>query len=255
MNKQELKDKIFDKAWEENQWEYLIKLEDLSEILDDYETLSQEWIDENAIVIGGLHSNPQYIHVDKLQNLLVPSKRDQLEEAYEDIMSRKEFWFDGKHYKVVEVSKEETVVPKQEKPVVPKFVGEYIDHHKNITNLSEIMCAAQIEAEEYSTGERKNMDTIFGWIIINQNLFARAWLDGYTTEQEPKFYAVVKGGDLLSDEKYWNYWIENESLEIGDNKVHSDVIAEYMLKATKDEWNKLGINDTNADFEEVDTNG
>ena len=229
-----------------------------SKKLEEPETLSQKWIDENAIEFYTDTADAE-VHVvfrmRDLQNLLVPSKRDQLEEAYEDIMSRKEFWFDGKHYKVVEVSKEETVVPKQEKPVVPKFVGEYIDHHKNITNLSEIMCAAQIEAEEYSTGERKNMDTIFGWIIINQNLFARAWLDGYTTEQEPKFYAVVKGGDLLSDEKYWNYWIENESLEIGDNKVHSDVIAEYMLKATKDEWNKLGINDTNADFEEVDTNG
>ena len=74
-------------------------------------------------------------------------------------------------------------------------------------------------------------------------------------KEEPKYYAMVKGGDLLSEEKYWNLWVENGTLEIGDNKVHPDVNAEYMLKATKDEWNALGINDTNADFEEADDNG
>ena len=40
--------------------------------------------------------------------------------------------------------------------------------------------------------------------------------------------------------------------DIGDNKVHADVLAEYVLNATKDEWENLGINDDTADFIKVE---
>ena len=43
-----------------------------------------------------------------------------------------------------------------------------------------------------------------------------------------------------------------EELSIGDSEVHPNVISEYVLKATKDEWANLGITDDNADFVKVE---
>lgn len=86
-----------------------------------------------------------------------------------------------------------------------------------------------------------------------QEKLARAWLDGYTVEEEQKYFAKIKGHEnISSDDKYWNYCITDESLDIGDNKVHPDVLAEYVLSATKDEWANLGINEANADFVKVE---
>lgn len=86
-------------------------VKDLNE-LKEPEALSQDGIAEHRDYCGSyqIEDGEYYISVKVLEKPVVPSKRDQLEEAYEDIMSRKEFWFDGKQYKVVEVSKEETVV-------------------------------------------------------------------------------------------------------------------------------------------------
>ena len=90
------------------------------------------------------------------------------------------------------------------------------------------------------------------WKSDNKNfseIVAQAWLDGFTVEEEPKYYAKIKGHENIgSDDKYWNYCITDESLDIGYNKIHADVLAEYVLSATKDEWEYLGINDDNSDF-------
>ena len=42
-----------------------------------------------------------------------------------------------------------------------------------------------------------------------------------------------------------------EELSVGDNEVHLNVISEYMIKATKEEWTNLGLTDDNTDFELV----
>lgn len=76
---------------------------------------------------------------------------------------------------------------------------------------------------------------------------------GYEVEEEQKYFAKIKGHEKIdSDDKYWNYCIMDESLEIADNKVHADVLTEYILNTTKDEWENLGINDDNADFVKVE---
>ena len=72
-------------------------------------------------------------------------------------------------------------------------------------------------------------------------------------EQEPRYYAKIKGHEnIASNDKYWNYNTDMEELSVGDSEVHPNVISEYILKATKDEWANLGITDDNADFELVE---
>ena len=62
------------------------------------------------------------------------------------------------------------------------------------------------------------------------------------------YYAKVKGWEKLSPSNYfWNYDTDNDKYFLA-NKLQS---GSFVTKLTIDEWNKLGINKTNADFEEV----
>ena len=74
---------------------------------------------------------------------------------------------------------------------------------------------------------------------------------GYRVE-EPLYYALIKGHDVSnSDDVYWNY-----------DKYDNDVFVSrlypshdnFLTEMSKSDWNKLGINDSNADFVEVDNN-
>lgn len=61
-----------------------------------------------------------------------------------------------------------------ELPVIPKYVAEYIDMLKNNTDVIQ----AGIDAIEYSKGSIE----LTAWIEENGDTFARAWLDGFQTE-------------------------------------------------------------------------
>ena len=132
---------------------------------------------------------------------------------------------------------EDLLVPKQEKVIVDKEDAE------NIVDYKEMGWALSHLIDDYGEDAR------------HDELLARAWLayPNIEVEEEQKYYALIKGHENIgSDDKYWNYCITDESLDIGDNKVHTDVLAEYVLSATKDDWGNLGINDDNADFVKVE---
>ena len=79
-----------------------------------------------------------------------------------------------------------------------------------------------------------------------QEKLARAWLDGYRVEEEPLYYALVKGHELSSNEfKYWSCKAYNSGHLLVGSKYPK---ASCINRMTKDNWNKLGINDSNADF-------
>ena len=67
--------------------------------------------------------------------------------------------------------------------------------------------------------------------------------------EQNKFYAKVKGADLINNnKKYWNVDTKNSYLYVGNQmETHR-----FTILLTKEEWNKLGINDSNADFEVVE---
>ena len=143
---------------------------------------------------------------------------------------------------------DEPEVLSQELPVIPQFVAEWIEETKPYKSL-------RVAFEYIAQRKRDNHDDKLAFWVEegNSETFARAWLDGYEIEQEPKYYAKIKGHENIgSNDKYWNYNTDMEELSIGDSEVHPNVISEYMIKATKDEWANLGITDDNADFELVE---
>lgn len=70
-----------------------------------------------------------------------------------------------------------------QKVQVPQFVADWIEECKKSGNLSIF------GAIEYS--DQKMSDWFFNW--DNQELFARAWLDGYEVEKEKRFLVTMKG--------------------------------------------------------------
>ena len=68
--------------------------------------------------------------------------------------------------------------------------------------------------------------------------------------EEPLYHALIKGHEVSSScDIYWNY-----------DKYDNDVFVSrlypthdnFLTEMSKSEWNGLGINDSNADFVEVD---
>lgn len=72
-------------------------------------------------------------------------------------------------------------------------------------------------------------------------------------KEEPRCYAKIKGGKFLEpNHQYFRWHKKLEKITIGNNircAGNKDILDHYM---TKSEWEELGINDTNADFEEVE---
>ena len=166
---------------------------------------------------------------------------------------RKFFDFDEYRTEVILVEDlQNLLVPKQKLPVIPKFVAEWIESRKN--NYPSDVIGVYLRMNELSANEQTR--EVLRWVHeskLNRGSFARAWLDGYEIEQEPKYYAKIKGHENIgSNDKYWNYNTDMEELSVGDSEVHPNVISEYTIKATKEEWANLGITDDNAEFELVE---
>lgn len=71
-----------------------------------------------------------------------------------------------------------------QKPVVPQFVADWIEH----TKKENYHIFGAIQATE---SDDKLDDWI--WSDDNMEVFARAWLDGYEIEKEKRYQVKVKG--------------------------------------------------------------
>lgn len=61
---------------------------------------------------------------------------------------------------------------------------------------------------------------------------------------EPKYYAKIKGWELVGNDICYFY-------KASDKKIYLTT-ARHAKHLTRTEWNELGIDDSNADFEEIE---
>jgi hypothetical protein len=85
--------------------------------------------------------------------------------------------------KLIEASEDE---PK--KPVVPQFVADWIEKHKKALSLRDAMNQAYRNVKVDKWLVELDEDGNF----INQDLFARAWFDGYEVEKEKRYLVKMK---------------------------------------------------------------
>ena len=106
------------------------------------------------------------------------------------------------------------------KPVVPQFVADWIEECKNDDfHLFGAM-------EEMSLHQKK----LDYWFREDDNmeLFARAWLDGYTVEEEHKYNVKFKG--ISGELNYLNYNSEIQKWYFASNSEIGMVRTKFTRK-------------------------
>ena len=164
--------------------ELLNKVYDILSQLDEPEVLSQEWIDNNSINASSDGVTEEYVHVRDLQNLLVP---------------------------------------KQELPLLPKYMHEWITNHRDKYDLYPALKRLE--------GNPLGWERFYTWYRENTHTFVNAYLTGeYEVEEEQKYY-VLFGSQLYDDN--WTYALtKSGSIEF----FEKDVLPEWdRAKLTEQE--------------------
>lgn len=84
-------------------------------------------------------------------------------------------------------------INRPQKPVVPQFVADWIEYCKN-TGLTLKQALMLGEVYFYSYANQEDFTKLKGFLKVenNQELFARAWLNGYEVEKEKRYYVRFK---------------------------------------------------------------
>ena len=131
---------------------------------------------------------------------------------------------------------------KLETLVVPEELADWISkmHGENISSLR------MVHLLYVETGFKQETNA---FIYDNEDKIIEAIIGTRDYEAgDVLFYALVKGHLLIQHTKYWNFNTTKRELSINTNNQCRDIKA--MM--TESEWNKLGINDSNADFVRVE---
>lgn len=125
---------------------------------------------------------------------------------------------DGDDYAVVAHSSlQNLLVPKQELPVIPKYVAEYVDLVKIDIPLMKILEVAN------RRNELPEWKKEYDWISANDETFARAWLDGYTVAEEQKYYVD------LDTAAYVAKWNGDDQVDIYTDDIFGSDEFEFFL--------------------------
>ncbi|EAG1927065.1 DUF1642 domain-containing protein [Listeria monocytogenes] len=122
-------------------------------------------------------------------------------------------WFFRKFEDVVKVKEPELIA-------VPRFAADWIKHCKQ--REYDLACLLDYEDSDMSA-------EMYEWLISsadNQELLARAWLDGYEVEKEPLYYVQL----IDHATGYLNVHYDNQKL-VGSN----DEASEYKTQFTESE--------------------
>lgn len=142
-------------------------------------------------------------------------------------------WYNGKEFgtgnSLVKVSKDKIIatkdcfIAKEKEPelvVVPRFADDWINHCKQ--KVYDLFLSMDYEDSDMSY-------EMHNWLTFsdeNQELFARAWLDGYEVEKEPLYYVQF----VNNNEGYLNM-SSSGRLVVSDK----DECAGYKTKFTEKE--------------------
>ena len=130
-----------------------------------------------------------------------------------------------------------------QKPVVPKFVADWIEYAKfEDYHLLGAMDSIAISG-------RKNLDEWFRGDDDNMDIFARAWLDGYEVEKEKRYRVKMKGMDkdftILKVDKIKDSWY------LGDETEYSYTKSAHTRKEFEDAGFGAVFNSPLFEVEEV----
>ncbi|HEV9705387.1 TPA: DUF1642 domain-containing protein [Streptococcus pneumoniae] len=178
-----------------NKQELIKKLEERRTIIGNFQGYAVWWKDVKEIFeqldeseIGHADEAPRYVKniLARLRELPLHDREVWLKaimSEFEQDFSRAK-WREG-----YEQGKIEGMV-EREKVIVPQFVADWIEVCKE--HLTTSLYTAM--TPNFMKENNQSFDLIL-WIkkASNQDLFARAWLDGYEVEKEKRYFVKIKG--------------------------------------------------------------
>ena len=119
------------------------------------------------------------------------------------------------------------------KPVVPQFVADWIEYCKfTNVNLGRALFISDIDFYNYESQEDCSKLKGFLGTETNQEIFARAWLDGYEVEKEARYTVKIKG--LTSKRSYLNYLIDDDRWYLNDEVSSVAARTQHTRKELED---------------------
>ncbi|WP_373768371.1 DUF1642 domain-containing protein [Jeotgalibaca porci] len=182
-------------------------------------------------------------------------------------------WLQGNGFVVFEKDKlysevqqmiSETYKAKKDQPAIPAFMADWIDTHNLYgSNPLREYRDLEIDFNEGWTTDEKDAG-VYHWVNENPYAFIDALRYGYEVEKEPVYYAKIKGHELVETETVLDDDTGNDVSEFHRNiyfvlQRNGELVIDMKDSGlsgakhfmTMNQWNSLGINETNADFEEV----
>ena len=110
---------------------------------------------------------------------------------------------------------EKMTKPEPQKPVIPQFVADWIEKCKSERRrLHEALIYTPFGVNSWVSKPK------------NQNIFARAWLDGYEVEKEKRYLVKMKGMQkdcvALKKNKDGGYWYLSDTYPYGSTiNIHT----------------------------------
>ncbi|AQP57437.1 DUF1642 domain-containing protein [Listeria monocytogenes] len=128
-------------------------------------------------------------------------------------------WFFRKLEDVVKVKEPELIA-------VPRFAADWIKHCKQ--REYDLACLLDYEDSDMSA-------EMYEWLISsadNQELLARAWLDGYEVEKEPLYYVRLP---------YFGYVANRMDYTLSQSKTDAVMLTESKIKRMDERYWKFAV--------------
>ncbi|MBC1704479.1 DUF1642 domain-containing protein [Listeria welshimeri] len=148
-------------------------------------------------------------------------------------------WYNGKEFgtgnSLVKVSKDKIIATKDcfiakekeaELVVVPQFVADWISHCKQ--KVYDLFLSMDYEDSDMSY-------EMHNWLTFsddNQELFARAWLDGYEVEKEPLYYVKLP---------YFGYVTNRMDYTLSQSKTDAVMLTESKIKRMDERYWQFAV--------------
>lgn len=109
-----------------------------------------------------------------------------------------------------------TQIDEPEKPVVPQFVADWIESHKE--TFSD---ASAIDMYENLTLDNKNgyYHDVWLWAIGNHHDFIKAWYEGYEVEKEKLYTVKLKANDQVLSKHYGTIGFVQSSIALSQSYI------------------------------------
>ena len=122
-----------------------------------------------------------------------------------------------------------------QKPVIPQFVAVWIEKNKKQSESLVFAITHIYYKNEIGKSPNKEEKKIFQWMELayNEEVFARAWLDGYEVEKE-KLYHVVNKANYFMLRKYDGLVELHTSTSMNRDKHGKDTIFMLTEQEIKD---------------------